>query len=483
MKRWMPRSLFGQTLAIILAGLALSQLVGAWIYANDRTEAVHAVGGMAAAQRIANLARLVEESPPEGRGRIVRALNDPTLQVTLSSAHATFPTTSSAADAIRDYLAGELSRPGDDGILVALSGTPVPTAEEASRSDLRPREPNGGTRMGGMGMGGMGMGRGRMDRTMGVWRELAVAVRLDDDQWLSFTAGIPDQTPARSWWFFASLATMGLTVLAASAWATRRATAPLRLLGEAADRFGRDPAAAPLVESGPAEMRTAIQSFNRMQLSLQRLVDNRSRMLAGVSHDLRTPLTLLRLRIEAVENGEERDRMLATIADMEGMVAAALDFARQTGQNEARRPTDMTALVASIVDDMADAGIAVAMATADSAVCRVQPAAMKRALTNLIDNAVKFGGGARIKVEAQPSQVAIIIEDRGPGIPAEMLPRVFEPFFRIEESRSRDTGGSGLGLAIALAIVQTHGGQIALSNRPTGGLEARVTLPDTGTRG
>lgn len=470
MRPLLPKSLFGQTLGIILTGLLLSQVIGAWIYAHDRSDAVHAIGGMSAAQRIANLARLVEDSPSETRDRIVRTLSDASFQVTLRSAmpeeERTSPETSAAEAGIRDYLAGELSRPHD--IQVSLDG--VATSEAAPKL--------AGTGMGGMGMGmGKGMGRGRMTRAMGIWRELSVAIRMEDGRWLTVHTGIPDQPPPRSWWLFAALGAMGTTVLAASAWAMRRAIAPLRLLSDAANRFARDAHTPPLEEKGPAEIRLAIAAFNRMQDSLKRLMENRSKMLAGVSHDLRTPLTLLRLRIEGVENDDERARMLASVADMEGMLGAALDFARDTGRTEARRRTDITALLASIVDDMADAGRDVTMRPSDPAICPVQPAALKRALTNLIDNAVKFGGHVEVQVSARGGRIDIQIDDQGPGIPEDMLEKVFEPFVRIEESRNSETGGTGLGLSIAMATLRNHGGDIRLSNRPEGGLTARVSLP------
>ena len=214
-----------------------------------------------------------------------------------------------------------------------------------------------------------------------------------------------------------------------------------------------------------------------MQARLRGLIENRTRMLAAISHDLRTPLTLLRLRAENVADGAEREKMLATIADMEAMIAATPQFARDEAKAEPRRPTDVTALLASAVDDMADAGLAVAMEPAPPLIGDCQPAALRRALTNLLDNAVKYGARAHAAIRATSEGIAIAIDDDGPGIPEEELARVFQPFYRIEGSRSRDTGGIGLGLAIALSVVQMHGGDIVLANRPEGGLRATVTLP------
>jgi signal transduction histidine kinase len=214
-----------------------------------------------------------------------------------------------------------------------------------------------------------------------------------------------------------------------------------------------------------------------MQQRLARLLENRTRMLAAISHDLRTPLTLLRLRAESVENSGERGKMLATIAEMDAMIAATLAFARDEVAAEPRRRTDVAALVASIVDDMVDAGLPVAMEPTEPIVVECQPGALKRAVTNLLENALKYGERALVGVTAKTKALEIEINDDGPGIPEEELVRVFQPFYRVEGSRSRETGGTGLGLAIALAVVQAHDGQLKLSNRPEGGLRACIMLP------
>jgi len=206
-------------------------------------------------------------------------------------------------------------------------------------------------------------------------------------------------------------------------------------------------------------------------------VENRTRLLAAISHDLRTPLTLLRLRAEGVESAEERERMLATIAEMDAMIGATLAYARDEAAAEPRRRSDLTALLGSLVDDLAEAGLPVALAPAEPLVLDCQPAALRRALVNLLDNAVKYGGRAEVSIRAAGGRAEILVEDAGPGLPEAELARVFQPFYRVEASRSRETGGIGLGLAIAAGIVEAHGGEIALENRPEGGLRARVTLP------
>jgi signal transduction histidine kinase len=331
-------------------------------------------------------------------------------------------------------------------------------------------EPGG---MGGMMHGMMGPGFGGF----GAWRGLQVAVKLADGQWLSFATALPQGAPSVSWQFIISMALMGLIVLAVSVWAVRRVTAPLGMLSAAADRLGRDVTAEPLAVAGTVEMQNAARAFNRMQARLRRLIESRTQMLAALSHDLRTPLTLLRLRTEEVANTDERDKMLATIGEMNEMIGSTLAFARDEVRAEPRRRVDVAALLASVVDDMADAGLPVTMTPASPLSYECQPIALKRALTNLLDNAVKYGKRAQVAIATMGKTIAITIDDDGPGIPEAELAKVFQPFYRVEDSRSRDTGGTGLGLAIAQAIVQAHGGELTLANRPGGGLRARIELP------
>jgi signal transduction histidine kinase len=313
--------------------------------------------------------------------------------------------------------------------------------------------------------------------SFGGLRDLQVAVPLSDGQWLSFASALPAGGPGFSRQFLVSMGLMAIIILGVSAWVVRRVTAPLASLSAAAERLGADLNAPPMAETGTIEMRQASRAFNAMQARLRGLMENRTRMLAAISHDLRTPLTLLRLRAENVETAPEREKMLATIAEMDSMLTATLQFARDEATSEPRRRTDVTALLASVVDDMADAGQPVVMGEAEPVVCECQPAVVKRALTNLIDNAVKYGKNARAAIHAKPQAVEITIDDEGPGIPDAELTRVFQPFYRVEGSRSRETGGIGLGLAIALTAVQAQGGTLTLANRPEGGLRASLTLP------
>jgi signal transduction histidine kinase len=494
MKRFLPRSLlpkslFGQTLLLLLAGLIVSHAIGSFIYSLDRESAVRAVGGLATAQRIANVSRLVEDMPADWRDRLVAGLSDRSLTVALT---ATPPLTTSdagpVADVIRDYLTRQLRLPPEREPLVSVDNVEGPPF--GRRYGRVPPHPESGREPDkdfGMGRGRTmrenhdddrrGRGRERERRPMMRALDLEVAVPLADGKWLFFATNLPSSNTGFSYQYLISMLVMALFIIAISIWAVRRMTAPLATVAQAADRFGRDVNAPPMPESGTVEMRQAASAFNAMQTRLRALIENRTRMLAALSHDLRTPLTLLRLRTENVDNTEERDKMLATIADMDAMIGATLQYAREQAADEPRRATDVTALVQSVTDDMADAGLNVTMTASQPVSIDCQPAALKRALINLIENAVKYGQRARVSLTALPQSVEIAVQDDGPGIPEDQLTRVFEPFYRVEGSRSRETGGVGLGLAITHTVVEAQGGTLVLTNRVPNGLRAVIVLP------
>ena len=464
MNRLLPKSLFGQTLLVLVAGLIVSLLVGSWIYTLDREQAVRAVGGFSAAQRITNLTKLVQDTPREWHERIVAGLSDQTFRVSLSAQPpAIIPDDEDApvAQAIREFLVDQLSLAPGQQPRVSAS---VPDTTLFGRS--RPMMGPGPMMHGFRGFGGFGG-----------FRDLQVAVPLPDGQWLSFTTALPESGSSFSRQFLLSMGIMAIVIFVVSVWAVRRVTAPLAAVSAAAERLGNDLNASPMPETGTIETRQASRAFNTMQARLRSLIENRTRMLAAISHDLRTPLTLLRLRAENIDNPQERDKMLATIAEMASMVGTTLQFARDEATTEKRRPTDIAALVQSIVDDMADAGMPVKMEPVEPIVYDCRADALKRAIRNLLDNAVKYGKAANVAIQTAPKTFEIVVDDEGPGIPEQELSRVFDPFYRLEESRNRETGGVGLGLAIAQSIVQAHHGELVLSNRPTAGLRARIVLP------
>ncbi|MEO3388875.1 ATP-binding protein [Mesorhizobium sp. CAU 1741] len=273
-----------------------------------------------------------------------------------------------------------------------------------------------------------------------------------------------------------SLTLAAIIVALAGFLTVRRIASPLRRLIEAADTLGRGEAVSPLLERGPEDIRRTTVAFNRMQERIHRFVADQTRMLAAIGHDLRTPLTTLRLRAELVEDSELQARMLDTIDEIQVMTDSALALARQEASTEPTRTIDLTALVESVCDDLADIGQPVRFRPSARITYRCRPDALRRVIRNLIENAVRYAGGADVSLVTEASSVRVLVEDDGPGIPIDSVEDVFAPFFRLEGSRSRETGGSGLGLSIARAIARQHGGDIILLPRAPG-LSAAVVLP------
>jgi signal transduction histidine kinase len=451
MKRFLPKSIFGQTLLVLIVGLIISHAVASCIYTLDRQQAIRDLSVSATAQRITNLARLVRDAPHDRQKQIVTTLSDQTFCVSLS----TQPMVVTAMDAdqpiarkLKQLLVDQLSLGPARQPRVWAAPMHGPIMHAFSTLEDSP-------------------GNG----------DLLVAVPLADGQWLSVGTTLPEGGPVLSREFIVSMGLMEMIVIGMSVWVVRRVTAPLASLSAAADKLGNDLNAPPMPEAGTIETRRASRAFNSMQARLRDLIESRTRLLAAISHDLRTPLTLLRLRAENVEDLSEREKMISTITEMGSMIGATLEFARDEAAAEPRRRTDLTALLGSVVDDMADAGLPIAMEQGQPVIYNCQPAALKRALTNLLDNAIKYGKRARAALRSAPPAIEITIEDEGPGIAEDELTRVFQPFYRVEGSRSRETGGIGLGLALARSVVEAHGGKLTLINRTEGGLRALVTLP------
>jgi signal transduction histidine kinase len=256
----------------------------------------------------------------------------------------------------------------------------------------------------------------------------------------------------------------------------RRLAAPIQLFADAAERLGRDPRAEPLPVKGPAEIRVAANAFNEMQERLRRYVEDRTAMVGAIAHDLRTPLTRLRFRIEGLPD-DQKAKMSSDIDQMEEMIAAALTFVRDASRPGERTPLELSSLLESLCDEMAETGASTEVESGEKVVLEGDPMALRRLFSNLLENAVKFGGRARTRVFRDASNAFVEIEDDGPGIPPNDREKVFEPFYRREPSRSRQTGGIGLGLAVVRSIARGHGGDVDLINRIGGGLTARVQLP------
>jgi two-component system osmolarity sensor histidine kinase EnvZ len=274
---------------------------------------------------------------------------------------------------------------------------------------------------------------------------------------------------------------LGLIATLLVAWvATRQLANPLQRFTRAARRFGTDLRAPPIKLEGPDEIRQAIIAFNTMQAQIQHFIAERTHMLASISHDLRAPLTRMRLRSEFMEDLDHQGKLIRDVEEMQSMINAALAFFREDTHREQTTAFDLSELLQTIVDDYRDQHINVDFDGPAHLVYEGRPLGIKRVIVNLLENALKYAQRPGIALKCDEYSICIEVSDEGPGIPEAALEQVFDPFFRLEASRNRDTGGVGLGLSAARAIVREQGGELTLSNRSGQGLLARVELPRNG---
>ena len=320
-------------------------------------------------------------------------------------------------------------------------------------------------------------GKRRAERFARFGAEMMIAIEQPGRGWLITRVPFARSEGPLLYQLIAQTLILYVIVLLPVLWAARRISRPLQSLARAARTFRPGEPGAPLVEKGPQDVRDVISAFNALRLRVTAMLDEKDRMLGAIGHDLRTPLAALRVRIESVEDDDDRDRMADTIAEMNRTLDDILSLARLGRPSEAITEVDLSALVDAVVDDFDAIGSPVTFAEAPRITIRLRPSMMRRAIRNLIENAVKYGKSAEVSLAERDGGVALVIADHGPGIPEARLEDVFDPFVRLEGSRNRDTGGTGLGLALARAIVRDAGGDITLANRPEGGLAATIRLP------
>ncbi|MDP2784518.1 MAG: ATP-binding protein [Sulfurimicrobium sp.] len=456
MMRLLPQSLFSRMVLILLGGLILVQSISVIFHLRERDRLLFRSNSMESAQRIADTFRLLNSFPSADRHKLVAALNSPTLRIFLGAS----PSRLSHQNPDSANQAASFSM-----LLRDLLGENPPIAVTVSEMEwlARQHEANAPRRAGNI---------LPQQKT-----SFMVETRLRDGTTVSFDvlpSGQAFPTPPR---LLINLLILLAAVIFLSLLAVRLATRPLNTLASAAEKLGNDINSPPLIETGPTEVRRAAHAFNTMQSRLVSYIQERTRILAAMSHDLKTPITRLRLRAELLEDDDLRMKFVKDLEEMESMVAATLDFMRGVDSQEARQPVDIMALLESIQADGKEMGQEIHIQGTISRPYVGAPNALKRCLGNLIDNAIKYGMRADIALSDSEKGLEIRIRDDGPGVPETQLERVFEPFFRLEESRSRDTGGTGLGLSIARNIAQSHGGELVLRNHATGGLEALLVLP------
>lgn len=304
----------------------------------------------------------------------------------------------------------------------------------------------------------------------------------NDTRWLVIRYRLPAPNPFNSSTFPLALGLMTVGSGLLIAWGVRRLLLPVRTLSAAAAAFAPDAASPPLSEEGPLEVAQAAAAFNAMAARIRRFISERTRILSAVGHDLRTPITRMKLRAEFIEDDDMREKFLHDINELMTLVESTLEFSKDSSASEPLAKLDLHALLQTVVDDVAESrpsdGDRIMLADFNGTVMtKGRPMGLKRAFTNLINNAVNYGGNALVTIHSlRDGRVTVTVEDDGPGLPEDDLERMFEAFVRGEESRNRETGGTGLGLAITRTIIRGQGGDVVLHNREPNGLQAVVTL-------
>jgi signal transduction histidine kinase len=306
---------------------------------------------------------------------------------------------------------------------------------------------------------------------------LVLSVRLEDQSWVNFAAPTLGSLPHTDWLQHLAALCIGIVIIFTSILLLRWVTRPLQVLTEAAESFSLDEKHERLDETGPLEVRRAARAFNSLRERIQTLVAERTQALAAVSHDLRTPITRVKLRTELYDDETTREAIGADLGEMESMIDSTLEYLRAGDSTEQARLIDLSAVVQTVVDDVIDHGRDISFTGREHAVVRGQLVAIKRALWNVVGNALKYANRVDVDIAETSTSVLVTVSDDGPGVPEELLDRLFEPFFRVEQSRSRETGGTGLGLTITRKIMRAGGGDVTIRNKPSGGLDVTMEFP------
>lgn len=467
----LPRSLFGRTLLVLVAGLVLAEVASQIVNFFDRGSGVYRLAAQQTALRIAQSARILNRLPSAERKTVIEEMNSPSFSVVLSDTPVDVGRSADEHDRyeqaltalIRYYLRSNWSTSVE---IASLGRAKRPRNYEAI--DSSPLE--------------QWIARHFYFVLPGTY-SIVSQIRLEDGTLAVFYARMPQEPLSRLGSLLPRLLLNLAIFMLLGAAAVATITRSLKRLARAAEHVGVDPEGPPLPEAGPSEVRSAIRAFNRMRSQLRAYVLERAQMLGAISHDLHTPITRLRLRAEMVEDPESRAKFVRDLDEMEAMTGSALQFLKSLGNEPQRQPVDVDALVQSVCEDWSETGADVTSRGHARAPYNSYPRALRRCLDNLIENALRHGTRAWITIEDDEASLRIAVGDDGPGIPAQYVERVFEPFFRLDQSRNRDSGGTGLGLAIARNIARWHGGDVQLRNAPEGkGLIAEVVLPRARTR-
>ncbi|WGF87957.1 ATP-binding protein [Marinivivus vitaminiproducens] len=441
MKRYLPNGIATQLAALLLGGIVVGHLIGSAIIIKGAHDPIKVASDSQILERIAAAVRIAAVYPGKVPGSVFDAMSLPGEHFWLDS-----------QSAVGDHAMDESERRLAEDLQARVAPLDCRANLRFEKKPVDGREQDGPA------------------------SSFLVSTQCGEAWWLNSKRII---IAPKTWWgelTFSILASTIPVVLVVMVF-VRRITRPVSRLAQAAEKMGRGEAFAPLPVTGPSELRESTAAFNAMQERLTRFVHGRTRMLAAISHDFRTPITAMKLRAEMIEDEDLKAAMMRSLAEMRDMVDATLAFVREDAAQEQTRMVDLVALTEALAEDRMAGGHEVEVSGPERLPYRCRPTFLRRALDNIISNAIRYGRRARVALAESAGSIRITVDDDGPGIPDGMMEEVFEPFTRLEESRSTETGGVGLGLAIARSCIRSHGGEVTLSNRPGGGLRAEIVLP------
>ncbi len=442
MARLFPDTIAARTTAVMLVSLLLFYAASVCAYRFGVNSEIDLTNEVRLAERLSTIKRAIARLPAAEREQTAHSLSGGPLEVHWSNVPLTVDRTTAndKAAGLRARLLEVAPEIGADGLLM---GAPSPVSDKQEDPHL-----------------------------------ILVSMKLADASWVNFSITAlsgPNHTSLLG--IVLSTSLMALLLIGVSILILRSVTKPVQRCAEAVKRLYVDAEPQPIAVTGPREVRELAVAFNELQQRVKRLVDDRTLMLAAISHDLKTPLTRTQLRVENIDSAELRQSINADLGEMLTMIDSSLDFLKGERSGEPARDFDLKTILQSICDDLSDMGHATNFASDIQLVMRGRHLALKRAFTNLLTNAVKFGTRVQVAVQRRGGQITVTIDDDGPGIPADQREAVFAPFYRLEASRNRQTGGVGLGLTVARSIIRGHGGDIILDGAPAGGLRVLVSLP------
>lgn len=465
--RLLPETLFGRITLTLIVGLLSAQVIGAMLLLENRKGIFQQRFGMQLMQRIVSVVTLVENMAPEERVELPAALSSPGFRVSLSDQPIDIQPNTHRSDHFERILQSSLTR--HNKVIVAIGRPNQPPLFVERRADRRPHNRDRRMRWHEGEPAPLNTGRRPIITT--------TQVELSDGRWIIFSRALPAEITQWPLRILGYLLILIFSIVALSLFVVRLITRPLAMLSTAADSLGKNIEQPPVPETGSFEVKQAARAFNTMHQRLKRYIEDRNQVLAAVSHDLKTPITRLRLRAETIAPSTLSAKIKEDLSEMEQMVTASLDYLRGTDSQEKAVSVDIHGLLESLQDDMFELGWQFELAAEEILPIKGRPLGLKRCLGNLIENAVRYGTSAKVIFRDSPGKLEIVVTDEGPGIAEQDLEVLFKPFSRGEKSRNRETGGSGLGLGIARNIARAHGGDIMLRNLEPHGLQAIVTLP------